>query len=82
MIQAYFFDKNKFTINQVEDFIIKNNIKKLKISCNKFHYKIKMMSAKRLREEGYNLVIQNLNDYKVCNALKPEINNLCKFSFI
>jgi len=81
MIQAYFFDKNKFTELDVGKFILENNIKKLKISCNKFHYKIKMMSAKKLREEGYNLNILSRGDLKVCIASKPEIQNLVKFSF-
>ena len=82
MIQAYFFDKNKFTEDDVKHFIIENNIRKLKISDNKYHYKIKLMSAKKLKQEGYNLIIQNLNDYKICKASKPEINSLCKFTFI
>jgi hypothetical protein len=82
MIQAYFFDKSKFSEDDVKHFIIENNIGKLKISDNKYHYKIKLMSAKRLKQEGYNLIIQKLNDYQVCKASKPEINSLCKFTFI
>ena len=82
MIQAYFFDKNNFTEDDVKSFIIENNIKRLKISDNKYHYKIKMLSAKKLKQEGYNLILQKLNNYLICKASKPEVNNLCKFTFI
>jgi hypothetical protein len=81
MIQAYFFDKSNFTEDDVKNFIINNNIKRIKISDNKYHYKIKMLSAKKLREQGFNLTIQKEKDYKICKASKPEINNICKFTF-
>ena len=82
MIQSYLFAKNNFTEDDVKNFIIENNIKKLKISDNKFYYKIKLLSAKKLRQEGYNLIIQNKDNYKCCIASKPKIDNICKFSLI
>lgn len=90
MIQAYFFDKNKFTEKNVQTFLLENSLKTIKISDNKYHYKIKLLSAKKLIQQGYNLNIHTtigrfgnvVSEYKVCKASKPEVNTLCKFTFI
>ena len=77
IIQAYFFKKDIFNNEDIIDYLLNNNLPiTQKISEHKFYYKVKLLSEKKLKLEGYNIIQKPLtNDIKINIAMKPIIKN-------
>lgn len=83
IIQAYFFKKDTFPSNEnIINWLLENNLPiSQKISEHKFYYKVKLLSEKKLKLEGYNIIRVPLNNNIMINkAFKnPIINTFVSF---
>ena len=83
IIQAYFFNKLIFPSNEnIINWLIDNNLPiTQKISEHKFYRKVKLLSEKKLKLEGFNIIRVPLTDGIMINkAFKnPIINNFVSF---
>ena len=82
IIQAYFFNKNKYTEEDVNNYLIHNNLPTTqKISNHKYYYKIKLLSEKKLKIDGYNIIKKQLEESILINSAykQPFINNTVSF---
>jgi hypothetical protein len=64
IIQAYFFSKNQFREDSdIIKYLIENEIPTIqKISDSKFYYKIKLLSEKKLKLQGYTIIRKQLKE--------------------
>lgn len=82
IIQAYFFKKDKYNEEEVIKYLIKNNLPtNQKISNHKYYYKIKLLSEKKLKLDGYNIIKKQLEESILINTAYKQsiINNIVKF---
>jgi len=83
IIQSYFFNKSNFTNHDIIiNWLIENNLPiTQKISEHKFYYKVKLLSEKKLKLQGYNIIKKSFKEGIMINiAFKsPIINSFVSF---
>lgn len=77
IIQAYFFNKDLFNENDVLDWLISHDLPiNQKISEHKYYLKVKLLSEKKLKLEGYNIILTQFDTgIKINKAIKSPIKN-------
>jgi hypothetical protein len=83
IIQAYFFNKIKFNNEEeVIKYLVENNLPtNQKISNHKYYYKIKLLSEKKLKLDGYNIIKKQLEENILINTAYKQVilNNIVSF---
>jgi hypothetical protein len=83
IIQAYFFNKSNFiNHDNIINWLIENNLPiTQKISEHKFYYKVKFLSEKKLKLQGYTIIRKPLKESILINIAfkQPIINNFVSF---
>lgn len=82
IIQAYFFRKEHYDEKKIIKYLLDHDLPTIqKISEHKYYYKIKLRSEKKLKLEGYQIILKPYQENIMINiAIKhPLINNLVKF---
>jgi len=83
IIQSYFFKKDIFPNNDIIiNWLIDNNLNTTqKISEHKYYYKVKFLSEKKLKLQGYNIIRKPFKEGIMINiAFKsPIINSFVSF---
>jgi len=83
IIQAYFFNKSIFINNEnIINWLKENNLPiSQKISEHKFYRKVKLLSEKKLKLEGFNIIRKPFKEGIQINVAfkQPIINNFVSF---
>jgi len=82
IIQAYFFSKIKYDEPAIIKYLIENDLPTIKtITDNKYYYKIKLLSEKKLKKEGYQIIFKEYKPDIMVNLAykKVLINNFVEF---